>query len=452
MARTRYDVAIVGGSLAGSAAATFFGRAGLKVALLERHTDPKAYKRLCTTVIQASAVPTIRRLGLDGTIEAAGGVRTGLALWTRWGWIRDTLGGERGYDIRREKLDPMIRELAASTPGVDYLPGCTVRGVITEGGRVTGVSVDTAEGASEEIRARLVVGADGRRSEVAKLAGVGGRTVRNHNRAGYFAYFRNVEVPHPGHAHLWMLEPDTAYAFPHDDGLTILATMFPKDRAPAFKADVKGNFLAMLQSVPEFPRFDPADQVSKVLGLIDYANLWRHRPPPGLAFAGDAAVAADPLFGVGCGWALQEGEWLAEATASAFGSDREIDKGVSRYCATLRSKLAGHFFLISDYSTGRAFNPVEKLTFSAAARDARAAHLVSEFGARTIPARRLLAPGALAHAVRVNLAPGARGGSATATRSRENRALLRRRAQAGGSGRPFATASPAATVVADAKP
>jgi 2-polyprenyl-6-methoxyphenol hydroxylase-like FAD-dependent oxidoreductase len=431
-------VAIVGGSLAGSAAATFFGRAGLKVALLERHADPKAYKRLCTTVIQAGAVPTIRRLGLDAPIEAAGGLRTGLALWTRWGWIRDTQGGERGYDIRREKLDPMIRELAASTSGVDYLPGRTVHGLVTEGGRVTGVGVERADGRSEEIRARLVVGADGRTSEVAKLGGVGARVVRNHNRAGYFAYFRNVELPHPGHFHTWMLEPDVAYAFPHDDGFTILAVMFPKDQAPAFKQDVQGNLLAKLHGVPHFPRFDPADQVSKVLGLIDYTNLWRHRPPPGLAFAGDAAVAADPLFGVGCGWALQEAEWLADATASAFGSDREIDKGVSRYCSTLRSKLSGHFFLISDYSTGRAFNPLEKLTFSAAARDPQAAHLVGEFGARTIPARRLLAPGALAHAVRVNLSPAGRAGSATA---KENRALLRRRAQAAGFTRPVAAAS-----------
>jgi flavin-dependent dehydrogenase len=314
-----------------------------------------------------------------------------------------------------------------------------VRGVLREDGRVAGVGVDTAEGDSQEIRARLVVGADGRSSEVAKLAGVGARTVRNHNRAGYYAYFRNIDLPHPGNAHLWMLEPDVAFAFPHDDGYNILAIMFPKDQAPAFKQDVQGNFLAKLQGVPDFPRFDPADQVSKVLGLIDYANLWRHRPPPGLAFAGDAAVAADPLFGIGCGWALQEAEWLADATASAFGSDREIDEGVRRYCSTLRSKLAGHFFLISDYSTGRAFNPFEKLTFSSAAKDAEAAHLVAQFGARTIPARRLLAPGAVAHAVRVNLGSARRSGSAVA---RQNRALLRQRATTGLSASPAAAQAP----------
>src|SRR2546421_10623636 len=97
VAGARYDVAIVGGSLAGSAAATFFGRAGLKVALLERHADPKAYKRLCTTVIQAGAVPTLRRVGLDAPIEAARGLRTGLAPWARWGWVRDTPGREPGH-------------------------------------------------------------------------------------------------------------------------------------------------------------------------------------------------------------------------------------------------------------------------------------------------------------------------------------------------------------------
>jgi len=56
-----------------------------------------------------------------------------------------------------------------------------------------------------------------------------------------------------------------------------------------------------------------------VIGLVDYENTWRHRPPPGLAFVGDAAVSGDPLFVVGCGWALQEAEWLADAIAPGPG-------------------------------------------------------------------------------------------------------------------------------------
>lgn len=416
MSSEHYDVAVVGASLAGCSAATLMARAGLRVALLEANPDPAAYKRLCTTVIQASAVPTIRRLGLDGPIEAAGGVKSALATWTRWGWIRDpgsdAPGYEaHGYDIRREKLDPMIRQLAAGTPGVDFLPGHSVTSVISEGARVVGVGARTTDGATRQVRARVVVGADGRNSAVAKLAGVKARAIRTHGRAGYFAFFRNVELPFPRHAHLWFLEPDVAFAFPHDDGLSLLAVMFSKDQTPAFKANPQGALATFLKGVPEFPHFHLDDQASKVLGVVDYANQWRLRPPPGLAFVGDASVAADPLFGIGCGWALQGGEWLADALGSSLGSDRDVDKALSAYRSTVRAHLAAHYFLISDYSTGRSFNPVEKLTFSAAARDPQAAHLVAEFGARSIPATRLLAPRAVAHAVRVNARPGARAAS-----------------------------------------
>ncbi len=122
-----YDVVIVGAGIAGCAAATLFGRGRLKVALIERKADPEDYKKICTHFIQASATPVIQRLGLDHMIEAAGGIRNGAEIWTRWGWIRGSLEGGRyplyGYNIRRQKLDPMLRSIAASTPGVDFMPG-----------------------------------------------------------------------------------------------------------------------------------------------------------------------------------------------------------------------------------------------------------------------------------------------------------------------------------------
>ncbi|MGH2720857.1 MAG: NAD(P)/FAD-dependent oxidoreductase [Actinomycetota bacterium] len=406
-----YDVAIVGASLAGCAAATLLGRAGRRVAVLESHTDPCAYKRICTTVILPSTVPTLQRLGLDQEIEAAGGVRIGAQLWTRWGWIRSKPPEQEeeafhGYDIRREKLDPMVRRLAASTPGVELLLGHNVREVLrSPSGRVVGVRAERQDGSLRDVTARLVVAADGRNSSVAKSAGVRAWTVRRHDRAVYFAFYRNVSLPGPGNAHLWFLEPDVAYAFPHDDNLFILACMFTKDKLPAFKRDIESNFVRFLQAVPEFARFDPADRVSRVFGLTDHPNTWRRRPPPGLAFIGDAAVSADYLWGVGCGWAFRSAEWLADAARDSFTSDREIDAAVRRYRRTLRKELAGHFLLISDYSTGRPFNPIEKLMFSAAARDERLAGHVARFGARAMPVRKFLAPTAIARAVRVHVRP-----------------------------------------------
>src|SRR5919204_3135210 len=82
----RYDVVIVGASIAGCTAATLYGRSGLRVALLERSSDPQSFKRMCTHIIQPSAEPTIARLGLERELATAGGVRPAAALWTRWGW------------------------------------------------------------------------------------------------------------------------------------------------------------------------------------------------------------------------------------------------------------------------------------------------------------------------------------------------------------------------------
>ncbi len=175
MTTTDSDVVIVGASLAGCAAAIHYGRRGARVALLDRNPDPRAYKVVCSTYIQAGATPAIQRLGLAERIEAAGGVRNGIDIWTRWGWIRPQPGGAgpatHGYNIRRETLDPMLREMAAETPGVELMLGHTARGLLMHGRRATGVET-TGPAGGRSLSARLVVAADGRGSRVAELAGL----------------------------------------------------------------------------------------------------------------------------------------------------------------------------------------------------------------------------------------------------------------------------------------
>ncbi len=84
----QYDVVIVGAGIAGCAAAALYGRRGARVALIERHADPAAYKTVCTTFIQASATPVLERLGMVPRLEKAGAIRNAIDIWTRWGWIR----------------------------------------------------------------------------------------------------------------------------------------------------------------------------------------------------------------------------------------------------------------------------------------------------------------------------------------------------------------------------
>jgi 2-polyprenyl-6-methoxyphenol hydroxylase-like FAD-dependent oxidoreductase len=162
--------------------------------------------------VQSSATPTIERLGLAPLLEAKGAVHNSIDVWTRYGgWIVAADDAPFGYSVTRRRLDPLLRELAADTPGVDLLNGWSVTG-LSGGARPTGVTIESSSGARREIAARLTVGADGRDSTVARLARVPARS-RPNRRFFYWAYWSGMEPAGP-RSRMWLLEPDCAYTFP----------------------------------------------------------------------------------------------------------------------------------------------------------------------------------------------------------------------------------------------
>lgn len=400
-----YDVVISGASLAGSAAAILLARRGARVALLERRSDPEAYKVLCTHSVHAGAYPVLDELGLIPALEEAGAVRNEARWYTRWGWIepRAAPAGPElpyAYNIRRSTLDPLIRSRAAQTPGVDLLLGHRVTGLVREDGRTLGVRASTSQG-EREVRARLVVGADGKDSAVAKIAGVPARRYEN-ARFGYLAHFRNLPL-HGGVGQTWFLEPDMAYAFPNDDGVTVIAVLPDKKRLPAFREDLEGSFMDFVRALPEAPPIDSAERITKIIGSVNYPLHSRKPTAPGVALIGDAALTGDPLWGVGCGWALQSAQWLADAVASAATGRGDLNRSLAVYARRHRRRLRGHQYLAADFATARPFNTLERLMFSAAARDESAARHMHLFASRLIGPLRFLNPVALAKASAVNI-------------------------------------------------
>jgi menaquinone-9 beta-reductase len=397
----KYDVAVVGASIAGCTAATLFARRGARVALIERHPDPDAYKALCTHFIQPSAVPTMDRLGLTPLVEGAGGVRNGVEMWTRWGWISVPEDVPHGYNLRRSTLDPMLRALAVETPGVDFMPGLTARGPVSEGGRVSGVEARDRTGKDRSVRARLVVAADGHNSRIARAAGVTAKVAPN-NRFSFFAHYRGLPPPSGARSQIWMLEPDQASVLPNDGGVAVVSCMPSRERLPLFKRDLEGAFARAFEGLPGGPRLHEGERVSKIMGATNLANMSRPAAQPGLALVGDAALWSDPMWAVGCGWAFQSAEWLVEETAEALLGGGDLDRALRRYAKKHRARLSGHHGAICDFATGRPYNAVERLMFSAAARDERTARHFHAFGSRLIGVRRFLAPRAVGRAMWVN--------------------------------------------------
>jgi pimeloyl-ACP methyl ester carboxylesterase/flavin-dependent dehydrogenase len=270
---------------------------------------------------------------------------------------------------------------------VELRLGETATALLGASGRPAGVRVVDRERREREIPARVVVAADGRDSQIASLSGEKPRVMR-HGRFVYFAYYRNLPLPTGDSIMLWLLDPDVAYAFPQDDGITLVGTFQTKDRESWFKRDLEANFEAYFRGLPNCPDLDTGERISKILGKLDMPNTTRRAGRPGLAFVGDAAMAADPVWGVGCGWAFQSAEWLAEELVPVFtaggASDERLDAAIDRYRKRHRRELLGHFLMTSDYSSGRRFNPIEKLLFSAAAKDGQCADMFAAFGGRSV--------------------------------------------------------------------
>ena len=397
-----YDAVIVGASLSGCAAAMFLGRAGLRVGLLEKSRDPRSYKRICSHFMQASGVPTLERLDLLEPIMAAGGLRCRNRAWTRWGWVvAEPERAAVGVNLRRERLDPLVREAATATPGVELLLGREVLRPSWREGAVGGVIARDREGRDEIYRGSLVVGADGRGSPLAKSAGVPTKT-HPHNRFAYAAYFEDAEPSWAPDGAVWFLDPQFAAAFPTDGGLTMYVAMLTKDQLPRFRRDPMTALVSHIEALPETPPIREGRPVGPILGKIDMTNRTSAPATPGLALVGDAALAIDPLFGVGCGWAFQSAEWLADSVTPALQGAEPLDKGLRRYARRHRRELRGHAFFIRDYATGRKLQAPEKLSFAAAARDPEVAARVDAFATRQIRPEQML-PSVMPRAALVNL-------------------------------------------------
>ena len=184
---------------------------------------------------------------------------------------------------------------------------------------------------------------------------------------------------------IWFSDPDVAYIQPNEEGVTLVAVMLAKRRLDEFRGDPEPAVRAHLRRLKDAPAFDSAQTVAKWFGKIEMPSTIRPAAARGMAFVGDAAQASDPLFGVGCGWAFQSADWLAEEVGPALrGSARELDRALAAYGRRHRRELGTHHWLISDYSSGRGFSPIEKLVYSTAVGDPELAGRVEDFATRSI--------------------------------------------------------------------
>jgi menaquinone-9 beta-reductase len=402
MSEPEYDVVIVGASIAGCAAAIVYGRAGLRVALLEKHRNVATHKALCGHFLLGGAHETLLELGLwQDLVEQHGAGTGGLSMWSQAGWMPPPATGVAPFlNVRRSTLDPFLRSRAAETPGVDLLLDRSVDALEHEGARIVGVQTHRHDGSAERFRARLVVGADGYRSKTAQLARTPERRYDN-GRFFLYAYYRGVELRQPGDAALWWHERDLAVASPTDGGLVEIALMPTKDQLPRFQQDRAGELERYVSRLPDAPDLNGAELTSKIVTAVDYPLIRRPAvPAPGLALIGDAALTSDPTPAPGCTYALLTGRWLAECTTDGLTGRGSLDTGLRRY-RRRRRFIERHDRLIRIDAAAPPPNPVQRMLREASTHDETTAIRLTNFGMQAAPVSSLLNPATLARAGRV---------------------------------------------------
>src|SRR3954453_15303339 len=212
-----FDVIVVGGRCAGAPLAQLLAGDGLRGCVMDRDRFPSDTPS--THGIQPAGAQILERLGVLARLPSAARVRHGRAAFDD---VRphlrdatDALGGPM-LNVRRVTLDAALLGAAAAA-GAEVRTGCAVTGLHREAGRVVGV--DTREG---RLRARLVVGADGARSMVARQLGAAEYHVTEAGRVFLWAFYEGAQAPE---ATVWLGKiGDHAYlASPTDSGLFMAA-------------------------------------------------------------------------------------------------------------------------------------------------------------------------------------------------------------------------------------
>ena len=222
-----YDVAIVGARCAGSALALMLAREGLKVIAIERTTFPS--DTMSGHFLQPAGVSCLRRLGLFEDLEALRApaqdtmtVDFGpVVLSDRPAPASD--GISAGYAPRRYLFDSMLAN-AAVAAGAELREGVSFIEPVAEGQRIAGMRVQTATGRTETISARLVVGADGKRSRVARAVGAQSYDTRPAASCMYYGYWSGFGT---AVTRLFVRDGLFAVTVPTNDGLTFVGFAWP---------------------------------------------------------------------------------------------------------------------------------------------------------------------------------------------------------------------------------
>ncbi len=321
-----FDVVIVGARCAGASLAFLLAREGFKVLLIDRTVFPS--DTISGHYIQPAGVSCLNRWGL-AEYAAAGCTPPQHRLTFDFGSLVLTGnpspaadGNTVGYGPRRWLFDPLLAQ-AAVAAGAELWEGVSVQALIRDHDGVAGVTGVTRTGKRVEARAQLIVGADGKRSRIAEMAGAPRYNVQPGSTCMAYTYFSGFSA---GHTRLFARKGRFFVVLPTSRDLTFVGATWPVAFASELRSAPQIAFERAIAEVPWIAdRTTAARQEERLTTMADLEGFFRAAHGPGWALLGDAGYHRDPITAQGMSDAFRQAEWLAQAVRTGFEGSRSLD-------------------------------------------------------------------------------------------------------------------------------
>ena len=346
-----YDAIIVGARCAGSPLAMLLARKGYRVLLLDKATFPS--DTISTHHIHQPGVARLRRWGLLEKVQASNcpattEIRFDAGPFALTGTPPPADGAAEAYAPRRRVLDKILAD-AAEEAGAELREGFTVEELTTEGDTVTGVRGRGPNGQTVAEKARIVVGADGARSFVARSVQAPVYLDRGMLTCNYYSYWSGVPV---GGVELYTREGRMMVADKTNDGLTMVTVVWPKEEFQRVRSNIEFEFMrALKEHAPGLAeRVQSGRREERFAGTGFIPNFFRKPYGRGWALVGDAGYVKDPITAQGITNSFSHAGMLAEALDEGFSGRRLMKDALADYERGRNAEVMAMF----EHTTGLA--------------------------------------------------------------------------------------------------
>ena len=327
-----YDAIIVGARCAGSPTAMLLARKGYRVLLVDRASFPS--DTISTHIIWPQGAEIMDRWGLLDRLAATNCPPIALNMIfdvgpiALKGGVLDTNRGRGGFCPRRTVLDKLLVDAAVDS-GAELREKFTVDDLMWDGDRVVGIKAHGQNGSSVEERARVVIGADGAHSVVAKAVAPPEYDTIPPLATFYYTYYSGFDADD---IEQYVRDYQGAACFPTNDGATLIAAVWPSHKFKEIRADIEGSVNKVHESTPSVAdRLRSARREEKWVGTAGVANYFRKPYGPGWALVGDAGYQKDPITAQGISDAFIDAEHLVDALDAGFSDRRPLDEALAAY-------------------------------------------------------------------------------------------------------------------------